>query len=77
MTSSVVLRGLLGESAPLSASTIARTNAKVIDEYTTWCGRSLADREYVYVWADGIRLGAGPDNERRVLLVLIAADADG
>ncbi len=71
------LRGLLGESAPLSASTIARTNAKFLDEYKTWCTRSLADRDYVYVWADGIHLGAGPDDERRVLLVLIAADADG
>ncbi len=71
------LRGLLGESAPLSASTIARTNAKFVDEYTTWCARSLADRDYVYVWADGIFLGAGPDDERRVLLVLIGADADG
>jgi len=71
------LRGLLGESAPLSASTIARTNAKFIDEYTTWCKRSLAGHDYVYVWADGIHLGAGPDDERRVLLVLIAADANG
>ncbi len=71
------LRGLLGESAPLSASTIARTNAKFIDEYTTWCKRSLAGHDFVYVWADGIHLGAGPDDERRVLLVLIAADADG
>jgi len=71
------LRGLLGESAPLSASTIARTNAKFIAEYTTWCKRSLAGHDFVYVWADGIHLGAGPDDERRVLLVLIAADADG
>lgn len=71
------LRGLLGESAPLSASTIARTNAKFVDEHKIWCTRSLADRDYVYVWADGIHLGAGPDDERRVLLVLIAADADG
>jgi len=31
----------------------------------------------VYLWADGIHLGAGPADERRVLLVVIGADADG
>jgi hypothetical protein len=30
-----------------------------------------------YLWGDGIHLGAGPQDERRVLLVLIGADARG
>ncbi len=34
-------------------------------------------RAFIYLWADGIHLGAGPADERRVLLVVIGADADG
>jgi transposase-like protein len=71
------LRGLLGESAPLSASTVSRLNARFTAEFDVWSARRLDDRDYVYLWADGIHLGVGPDDERRVLLVLIAADADG
>jgi transposase-like protein len=68
---------LLGESAPLSASTISRLNAKFTTEFDVWNARRLDDREYAYLWADGIHLGAGPDDERRVLLTIIAADANG
>lgn len=71
------LRALLGEAAPLSASTVSRLNAKFTGEFDTWNARRLDDREYAYLWADGIHLGAGPDDERRVLLTIIAADADG
>ncbi len=71
------LRGLLGEDAPLSASTISRVNAKFVEEYDVWCKRIFADKEFVYAWVDGIHLGAGPDDERRVILVVIAADSDG
>jgi putative transposase len=71
------LRGLLGEEAPLSASTISRFNAKFVSEYDAWCKRTLSDKEFVYAWVDGIHLGAGPDDERRVILVVIAADIDG
>jgi putative transposase len=71
------LRGLLGKSAPLSAPTVSRLNEKFMSEFDAWSARRLDDRAYVYLWADGIHLGAGPDDERRVLLVIIAADADG
>jgi transposase-like protein len=71
------LRGLLGENAPLSASTISRVNAKFLEEYDVWCKRMFAEKEFVYAWVDGIHLGAGPDDERRVILVVIAADSEG
>ena len=71
------LRGLLGAEAPLSASTIARVNAEFGAEYETWKQRRLDGDRYVYLWVDGIHLGAGPADERRVLLVVIGANADG
>lgn len=71
------LRGLLGSQAPLSASTIARVNAEFGAEFDAWKHRRLDGEHFVYLWADGIHLGAGPADERRVLLVLIGADARG
>jgi len=71
------LRGLLGSEAPLSASTIARVNAEFGAEFDAWKSRRLDSEHFVYLWGDGIHLGAGPHDERRVLLVLIGADTHG
>jgi len=71
------LRALLGADAPLSASTVARVNARLHEEYLAWKRRRLDDVEWLYVWADGIHLGTGPDDERRVFLVVIGADRTG
>jgi len=71
------LRALLGGDAPLSASTIARVNARLHEQYLTWKQRRLDDLELVYLWADGIHLGTGPDDERRVFLIVIGADRSG
>ena len=70
------LRALLGEHAPLSPSTISRVNKQFHDEYETWCGRPI-DNEFVYLWADGVYLGAGPADERRVMLVVMGVDING
>jgi len=70
------LRALLGAKAPLSASTIARVNQRLHDEYVAWKREPLAE-EMLYLWADGIHLGSGPDDERRVFLVVIGADRSG
>ncbi len=71
------LRALLGAGAPLSASTIARVNVRLHEEYLTWKQRRLDNLELVYLWADGIHLGTGPDDERRVFLIVIGADRSG
>lgn len=71
------LRGLLGESAPLSATAIARVNAQFHHEFEIWKARRLDHQTFIYLWADGIHLGAGPGDERRVLLVVIGADLQG
>jgi putative transposase len=71
------LRGLLGEDAPLSPSSILRLKAKWQHEYDTWCRRSLAQDQVVYLWVDGIYVKAGLEKEKAALLVALAARADG
>jgi len=71
------LRFLVGESAPLSPSSISRLNKKFKDEYDVWAGRDLSDLKIVYVWADGIYLKAGIADEKRCLLVIIGVDISG
>lgn len=71
------LRALLGAEAPLSASAIARVNVQFRDEFEAWKTRRLDHERYVYVWADGVHLGAGPGDERRVILVIIGSDLQG
>jgi transposase-like protein len=73
----LALRGLLGEAAPLSASSIGRLKAVWQQEYDAWSQRDLSDLEVVYLWADGIYVKAGLEKEKAALLVVVAALADG
>ena len=73
----LALRGLLGEEAPLSASTIARLKTKWQVEFETWSSRSLSELEVVYLWADGIYVKAGLEMDKAAMLVLIAGLSDG
>ena len=73
----LALRGLLGEGAPLSASSIARLKATWQQEYDTWSQRRLDELEVVYLWVDGIYVKAGLEKEKAALLVAIAALSDG
>jgi putative transposase len=73
----LALRGLLGEGAPLSASSIGRLKAVWQQEYEAWNQRDLSDLEVVYLWADGIYVKAGLEKEKAALLVVVAALADG
>ena len=69
-------RELLGERAPLSASTIVRLKDAWAADYARWRERPISAR-YAYIWADGIYLGAGLEAESSCLLVVIGARADG
>ena len=73
----LALRGLLGEGAPLSKASIRRLRAVWSSEFETWAKRSLADREVVYVWADGIYVKAGLERDKAALLVVMGAMRDG
>lgn len=71
------LRFLVGESAPLSPSSISRLNKTFKDEYEKWAKRDLSSLKIVYIWADGIYLKAGIADEKRCLLVIIGVDISG
>lgn len=73
----LALRGLLGDSAPLSARSIARLKAQWELDYQAWRSRSLADLDIVYCCADGLYVKAGIDDGKAALLVVIGATADG
>lgn len=73
----LALRGLLGEAAPLSPTSLARLKAPWQLEYETWKRRRLDDLEVVYVWADGLYVKAGLEDTKAALLVLIGALTTG
>lgn len=73
----LALRGLLGDAAPLSASSIQRLKADWQAQYDAWRRRDLSELSLVYVWADGIYVKAGLEQSKAALLVLIGALADG
>jgi putative transposase len=76
-TAALALRGLPGDGAPLSASSILRLKAEWQAQYAAWRRRSLADLPLVYLWADGLYVKAGLEATKAALLVLIGALADG
>ena len=72
------LAALLGPDCPgLSATTIVRLKSVWETEYNEWSSRSLADQEYVYVWADGIHTNIRLEEDRQCILVLMGATKDG
>jgi len=75
---SEALTALLGEDAKgLSASTITRLKNVWEEEYQQWNRRSLAGKEYVYVWADGVHFNIRLEEDRQCILVLMGATKDG
>jgi putative transposase len=72
------LEALLGEKASgLSPTAITRLTAQWETEYRSWKERDLSDRDYVYVWADGIHLSIRLEEDRLCLLVIVGVRPDG
>ena len=61
----LALRGLFGQGAPLSASTVARVRERWHQEAAAWHECSLADLEVMYLWVDGVYVKAGLERTRR------------
>jgi putative transposase len=69
---------LLGpEAAGLSPTTINRLTQVWQEEYKVWRKRSLAGKDYVYIWADGVYFGVRLEEDRLACLVLIGVLPDG
>ena len=73
----LALRGLLGEEAPLSGSTVARLKERWQSEWEQWTKRRLDGLEVVYLWVDGVYVKAGLEKEKAALLVAIGGLSDG
>lgn len=73
----LALRGLLGEEAPVSASTVARLKEVWQGELAKWKERHLAGLEVVYLWVDGVYVKAGLEKDKAALLVAIGGLSDG
>lgn len=72
------LSAILGPECPgLSATTITRLKSVWEAEYKDWSARSLEEKEYVYVWADGIHTNIRLEEDRQCILVLMGATKDG
>lgn len=75
---SEALEALLGKNAQgLSPTNIVRLKAVWEDEYNDWQNRSLLNKRYAYLWADGIYFNVRLTDERPCILVLIGALPDG
>jgi len=72
------LAALVGpEGAALSATTITRLLQSWQEEYITWRQRSMAETDYVYVWADGLHFNVRLEEDHLACLVLIGVRTDG
>ena len=72
------LQTLLGPDAPgLSATTVTRLVATWQKDYKDWNTRSLADKQYVYIWADGVHFNIRLEEDRQCILVLMGATPEG
>jgi len=73
----LALRRLLGETAPLSASTIARLKERWEAALQEWSSRPLDELEVVSLWVDGLYVKAGLEKDKAPVLVVVAGLADG
>jgi transposase-like protein len=73
----LALRGLLGEAAPVSASTVARLKDGWRAEWEEWKKRPLDGMEVLFMWVDGVYVKAGLEKDKAVLLVMVGGLTDG
>jgi putative transposase len=73
-----VLPALLGENASgLSPSAITKLTQTFHEEFLTWKKRSLKDKEYIYVWVDGVYFNVRLEEDKLAALVIIGVKLDG
>jgi transposase-like protein len=72
----MALRGLLGEEAALSPSSIARLKDEWREEYEAWRKEPIVEAP-LYLWADGVYVKAGLEKDKAAVLVVVGAFADG
>jgi len=71
------LEVFFGSAAGLSASVVTRLVAQWQADYQTFCQRDLAERDYVYIWADGLHFRVRLGQAHLCCLVIVGVRADG
>ncbi len=71
------LAGFFGSAAGLSASVITRLTTQWQAEQRAFAERPLDDRDFVYVWADGVHFNVRLEEDRLCCLVVVGVRADG
>ena len=69
---------LLGaDAAGLSPAAITRLTATWRTEYERWRTRSLADRDFISIWVDGVQFTIRLEEDRLAALVVVGVRPDG
>ena len=71
------LAAFFGSAAGLSAAVITRLVTQWQADHHAFCRRDLTDRDYVYVWADGVHFRVRLEQARLCCLVIVGVRADG
>jgi putative transposase len=71
------LEAFFGSAAGLSAAAVGRLLTSWQADHEVFCRRDLADRDYVYVWADGVHFRVRLEQARLCCLVIVGVRADG
>jgi putative transposase len=71
------LAEFFGSGAGLSASVITRLTTQWQDEARRFACRDLSDRDYVYVWVDGVHFNIRLEEARLCCLVVVGVRTDG
>ena len=72
------LQSLLGEDAKgLSAANVGRLKQAWIEEFGNWQQRSLANKNFIYIWVDGVYFKTRLEGEKQCILVVLGVTAEG
>jgi len=71
------LTEFFGSSAGLSPSVITRLTTQWQAEHRAFMDRDLSDRDYVYVWVDGVHFNVRLEQDRLCCLVIVGVRLDG
>lgn len=71
------LEQFFGFAAGLSAATVTRLTRQWSDDHAAFQQRDLSDRDFVYVWADGVRPKVRLGQAHSCVLVLLGVRLDG
>jgi transposase-like protein len=71
------LREFFGSGAGLSPSVITRLTTQWQAEHRAFMERDLSERDYVYVWVDGVHFNVRLEQDRLCCLVIVGVRLDG